>query len=104
MKKFDPESKTYINIDVNTRSGKYADFYNRALTIEATYNVEVVNEQIEVGKPGHYGMVLYFNYKNFTETPYINIEHKDAPNPPEWNHYAANDDAIKHTFLRLEPG
>ena len=104
MKKFDPESKTYINIDVNTRSGKYADFYNRALTIEATYNVEVVNEQIEVGKPGHYGMVLYFNYKNFTETPYINIEYKDAPNPPEWNHYAANDDSIKHTFLRLEPG
>lgn len=58
MEKYDVSTSSYVKVKVNTVSTKYKDFYDRALTIETTYNVEEVD--------GKYGIVLYFNYKNFT--------------------------------------
>ena len=42
MDRYDPQLSAYKKVKVNTTSRKYQDFYNRAMTIEATYNVEEV--------------------------------------------------------------
>jgi len=106
MKKYDVNTKNYVDIDVNTRSSKYKKFFDSALTIEATYNIEVIDESLSVGQPGYYGNVLYFNYKDYTETPYISCDYKGYQHgvPPAWKYYDADDDEIKHTYLRLLPG
>ena len=39
---------------------KYRSFYDRALVIEATYNMEKSLDETK------YEIVQYFNYKNFT--------------------------------------
>jgi len=40
MDRYDAQLSSYKQVKVNTTSRKYSDFYNRAMTIEATYNVE----------------------------------------------------------------
>lgn len=106
MKKYDVDSKKYITIDVNTRSRKYKAFFDKALTIEATYNVEVVDDKLKPDEAGYYGIVLYFNYKDYTDTPYVSCDYNGYQDnvPPSWQYYDADSDRIKHTYLRLLPG
>ena len=53
---------------VNPLMPKYRSFYDRALVIEATYNMEKsLNDETK------YEIVQYFNYKNFTNPQYVSI-------------------------------
>jgi len=59
MSAYNPDTGRYGTYKIVPSLPKYRDFYNRALTIQATYNVEKVD--------GKYTIVEYFNYKNFTD-------------------------------------
>jgi len=100
MEKYDVNISAYTKVKVNTISKKYQEFYDKSLTIEATYNVEEVD--------GDYGIVLYFNYKNFTSPQYVNFKKRFAADgtamPPEWSVYTSTSKGIEHTYLRLTPG
>ena len=53
---------------VNPLLPKYRSFYDRALVIEATYNMEK-----SLDDETKYQIVQYFNYKNFTNPQYVNL-------------------------------
>lgn len=94
------------NKKINPALTKYKDFFNKSLTIEATYNMEKC-EGCDDNNP-KYENVLYFNYKNFTNPQYVNISWPsndlNDPTPPVAYSYDSSDDAIKHTYLVLKPG
>lgn len=108
MDRYDVPTRTYKRVKVNTTSRKYQDFYNRALTIEATYNIEDFGEDPENGKH-KYEIVQYFNYKNFTSPSYL----KFSPGTPDASgkyptpssqYYSSTAKEIEHTYLVLRPG
>lgn len=94
------------NKKINPVLLKYKDFFTRSLMIEATYNMEQT-EDSSLDDP-KYEIVEYFNYKNFTNPQYVNINwhstNLDDQTPPEAYTYDSSDDAIKHTYLVLKPG
>lgn len=100
MEKYDTLNNAYTKVKVNTISKKYQEFYDKSLTIETTYNVERVDDD--------YGIVLYFNYKNYTSPSYVNFKKRFAvdgsPEPPEWSVCTSTSSGLDHTYLRLAPG
>lgn len=89
---------------INTILPKYSDFFDRALTIEATYNLEQ-KPDLPTTSPIEYENVLYFNYMNYTNPQYVHIEwpEDDRQAPTSYVHNST-DDEIKHTYLALRPG
>lgn len=108
MDRYDPQLSAYKKVKVNTTSRKYQDFYNRAMTIEATYNVEEVVSEDEQGQK-KYQIVQYFNYKNFTSPCYVKFDKGEVDENGKWpipeaNFYPSNAKEIQHTYLVLRPG
>ena len=92
----------YYNRVINTTLPKYNDFYDNALRLEITYNMEK-----KVDNENEYEAVLYFNYKNFTNPSYVEyIPNYDGDNalPPSTTIYNSIRDEIKTTYLVLKPG
>lgn len=90
---------------VNPLMPKYRNFYDRALVIEATYNMEKSLDETK------YEIVQYFNYKNFTNTQYVNLVWQYDSNgnrietkPPIASVCDQNSKSIEHTYLVLRPG
>lgn len=104
------EDNQYKKIKVNTTSRKYQDFYDRALTIETTYNVEDFGADPESKDPNDhkYEIVQYFNYKNFTSPCYIDFKKQykadGTADVPISRFYPSTAKEIQHTYLRLRPG
>lgn len=100
MEKYDTLNNAYTKVKVNTISKKYQEFYDKSLTIQTTYNVEQVDDD--------YGIVLYFNYKNYTSPSYVNFKKRytidGKAQPPEWSVCTSTSKGIDHTYLRLSPG
>lgn len=88
----------YYNRTINTALPKYNTFYDNALRLEISYNMEKINNLND-----EYEVVLYFNYKNFTNPSYVKYI-KNNNNPPSATIYNSNDDDIKTTYLILRPG
>ena len=90
---------------INTKNSKYYNFFNDVLTIQTTYNVEYINNSTQLNPK--YGIVLYFNYKNYTSPMYINKTIKGYKNNKpeyEYKYCKSTDKSLEHTYLRLEPG
>lgn len=85
---------------INPLLPKYRDFYDKALIIEATYNMEK-----KLDDSNEYEIVQYFNYKNFTNPQYVKISWPaDTTQPPSANIVDSTDESIEHTYLVLRPG
>lgn len=91
---------------VNPLMPKYRSFYDRALVIEATYNMEK-----SLDDETKYEIVQYFNYKNFTNPQYVNLAwqydshgNRIETKPPIASVCDQNDKSIEHTYLVLRPG
>lgn len=85
---------------INPLLPKYREFYNRALAIEATYNMEKKG-----GSETEYEIVQYFNYKNFTNPQYVKLSWlEDKTKPPEAAVVDSTDESLKGTYLVLRPG
>lgn len=91
---------SFARIKMDTRSNKYRDFYDRALTIKTNYIVEHEylqdNETIISSK-----IDLYFNYDNFENSPY-----KDVTYQISGQNYSVEVDADidpTGTYLKLSP-
>lgn len=90
---------------INPLMPKYRSFYDRALVIEATYNMEKSLDETK------YEIVQYFNYKNFTNPQYVNLAwqydshgNRIETKPPTASVCDQNDKSIEHTYLVLRPG
>lgn len=107
MEKYDNsfDEPMYRKIKVNTISRKYQDFYDKALTIEATYNVEKLNDD---DKETEYGIVLYFNYKNYTSPSYVEFKKRytvdGKADVPQYSMCQSTSKSLDNTYLRLAPG
>ena len=66
----DPSAAKYSSEKIVPTLPKYRDFYNKSLTIEATYNLEKISPTPPDGQQ-QYEIVQYFNYKNFTDPQYV---------------------------------
>ena len=104
------ENGEYKKIKVNTSSRKYQEFYDKALTIETTYNVEDFGTDPESKDPKDhkYEIVQYFNYKNFTAPCYIDFKKQykadGTADVPKATFYQSTAKEIEHTYLVLRPG
>ena len=101
MEVYDPENNRYSTEKIIPSLPKYHDFYNRALTIEATYNMESADC---TDNPCGYEIIEYFNYKNFTDPQYVKYERGEGDNAPSSSVYNSTDKQIEHTWLALRPG
>ena len=87
---------------INVKTAKYQDFLNQILTIQTTYNVEIIAG--DEANPT-YGIVLYFNYKNYTSPMYVKFKMSNSKEKyPTYSYYTSTDPELKNTYLRLEPG
>lgn len=85
---------------INPLLPKYREFYDRALVIEATYNMEK-----KAGSETEYEIVQYFNYKNFTNPQYVKLNWPDdKARPPEAAVVDSTDESLEGTYLVLRPG
>lgn len=100
------EGHTYYK-KINTALPKYRQFYNNALVIEATYNLERTPETKSTSNPkdADYEIVQYFNYKNYTNPQYVHIDWgNDSTVAPSSYVCNSTDEEIKSTYLVLRPG
>lgn len=98
MKTYDVVNHSTYNKKINGALPKYHDFYDRALMVEATYNVEKSNNS-------RYEIVQYFNYRNFTSPQYPSVSWPDDSSIPPSSYICdSTDPSIEHTYLVLKPG
>ena len=100
MEIYDPDNAQYVNEKIIPSLPKYKDFYDRALTIQATYNIESAESSMN---PNGYEIVEYFNYRNFTDPQYIKYVRGENGNAPSAMVYDSTDKDISHTWLELRP-
>lgn len=96
IERYYPSSGQYGKVLINTNYATYRDFYNRAMQIEVTYNMERIQEDSD-----KFEVVMYFNYKNYTMPSYVDFKKSI---PPVGKACTQENESLANTYLVLKPG